>query len=191
MHQKNTDEVPPPPLFFTRPPPPPPVLSAHLLTKSPPPKRPVRPIQKPPAAPVRTPLNPNLFRSDQSRHKVTRNVNDALRDRVQQQQASARTTPREAAEKRLAGNGPLPTVDEMHDYKGCYAVFDLEPRPEYLIYARAKDIDNEIKTRYLEESFAAHPDKGGTTEDMAKINLAYERVETVAKRIAYHNKTIK
>lgn len=72
----------------------------------------------------------------------------------------------------------LKTLKDMHSQMGRIideatgAGFSYDP---FQVLGIAVDAtDDEIKKAYKERAKACHPDKGGSDEEMAKINIAYE-----------------
>ncbi|WOO80366.1 uncharacterized protein LOC62_03G003883 [Vanrija pseudolonga] len=178
---------------------------ASAAAAPPPQAKPENQPLPPPRAPARIPSHLLQSRhNDGARQSLTRRVAgqvDRQRQWLSATEQQAKLTKEEAKRKadaekqRAAANGrPLPLDRPVSDKQGYYKVLDIALTRDFIDYTMEEIINRRIKDKRNKMILENHPDYSASaaeedtrTDRAARINVAFDHLETCELRVKYHN----
>jgi len=106
-------------------------------------------------------------------------VGRSLKERRQALAAAQMRQARERVEAALAVPIPLPPppIPVIHDYKGWYELFGVQPDADYLRPSRHKDVTQRLKENRIILALQHHRDQGGSDQKMTQLNVAWDQLK--------------
>lgn len=87
---------------------------------------------------------------------------------------------RERVETAATAPIPLPappTPSDIHDYKGWYELFGIQPNTDYLRPNRQEDVMQRLKETRIGLALQYHRDHGGSDKRMTQLNVAWDQLK--------------